>query len=415
MGSFNATCIVSNLPIEAGTPVRYLNLTGSKYHRDGNDHVCYVGGRWHLRGPAVRAKYNDYGSVEGMEESLATRVMFESLARDAVEKGVGDNQYHDVQVRPNMSQDEWLNALWEGQVFVQDDGFRRRASDGKWVGPEPKEGIPSFLRLEQLAKDFGHAPVTGYGADGLVIDEVSSGFFRVRDGRDSFGEKDARLESFAEFVRKAGYAAMVTCGTGMYSNHAEVLVAPLPAKKGDHIHASGLAKDEFRANQTTPRPVAQAMVREDVWQILLATKFEWYSGDYDLEAMKVDARKALDDISKVRKKSDGERELAMYRYETSNTDNHFWSSIRHSEGVSGFSLSQSVWLGVELAKDDTELEAYLMTVCETAYAQLIYSQLHGQWHPTTNSGQDGNWDKHRAFLTELLKIKGRWENENDEG
>jgi hypothetical protein len=41
----------------------------------------------------------------------------------------------------------------------------------------------------------------------------------------------------------------------------------------------------------------------------------------------------------------------------------------------------------------------------------VYANLHGQWHPTTNSGQDGNWKEHRAFLKALLKIKGRFEDE----
>ena len=59
MGSFNATCIVSNLPIEYGDKVRFLALTESAYHK-GNEHICYVGGRWQVRGAPIKAKYNDY-------------------------------------------------------------------------------------------------------------------------------------------------------------------------------------------------------------------------------------------------------------------------------------------------------------------------------------------------------------------
>jgi hypothetical protein len=88
MGSFNATCIVSNLAIEHGTPVRFLALTENRWHR-GNEHICYVSGRWQLRCPPLRAEYNDYGSIEHIKKRLANRVFFESLSGDCVEKGMG--------------------------------------------------------------------------------------------------------------------------------------------------------------------------------------------------------------------------------------------------------------------------------------------------------------------------------------
>src|SRR5512140_3497244 len=105
MGSFNATCIISGLPIEAGTPVRYLALTQNNTNKP-NGHSCYVHGRWQLRCPPLKAQYNDYGSIEHIKKRFTNRVFFESLSVDCVEKGVGDNQCHDVQVRPGMSRKE---------------------------------------------------------------------------------------------------------------------------------------------------------------------------------------------------------------------------------------------------------------------------------------------------------------------
>src|SRR5262245_19339326 len=156
MGCFNATCIISNLQIEARTPVRFFLLTASRLN-EGNELACYAWGRWQLRGAAVRAKYNDYGSIEDIRESLASKVMFEALSRDAVEKGVGDNQFHDLQVRPGMPREDWLKALLKGRVFVQD--FKPRL-DKIWKQPEQPEGIPSIAKLERLFAEEGLNVVT---------------------------------------------------------------------------------------------------------------------------------------------------------------------------------------------------------------------------------------------------------------
>src|ERR1700743_832840 len=120
MGSFNATCIVSGLQIEAGDEVRYLVLARNAYAPDGNGHCCYVTGRWQLHGVPIRAKYNDYGSVEDIVPGFTSDLFFKGLAMAAVEVGIGDNSCHDVAVREDMDQKSWLKALWEGRVKVDD-------------------------------------------------------------------------------------------------------------------------------------------------------------------------------------------------------------------------------------------------------------------------------------------------------
>ena len=56
-----------------------------------------------------------------------------------------------------------------------------------------------------------------------------------------------------------------------------------------------------------------------------------------------------------------------------------------------------------------ELRAYVLDMADTLYVEWAYSRLHGQWHPSTNGGQDGNWDSHRAFYLKLAEIRGQWE------
>jgi hypothetical protein len=429
MGSFNATCIVSNLPVEAGTPVRYVLLTRSRFHPDGNDHICYVSGRWQLRGPAIKAKYNDYGSIESIEESFATREMFDALNRDAVEKGVGDNQCHDVQVRAGMSRAAWLDALWEGRVFVLDE-HPVPAPEGGWKREEPKEGMPSLARLESVLRAADLPVVTAYGANGYVLDEVSSGFIRIRCGRSAeFGKKEeVLLEKALPYLHAAGYATMITCGTGAYANHAEILVAPKPAPEGVHFFVrGGIGEKVSDLERPKPRPVSQAMIREDVWQIMLGMVIDGWRGKFAFEDMKAAALLALKDIreaqvkaAELRASGDSEKlfEAAMLLLDvmddTRARRNPFLSALRDCEGVSGQSLGGAFRDALNSTKTDEELEAFTLSLAETAFVESVYAHLHGQWHPTTNGSQDGNWKAHRAFLRQLALIQGKYDGDDDD-
>jgi hypothetical protein len=506
MGSFNATCIISGLQIQAGDSVRFFLLTESKYHQ-GNDHSCYVWGRWQLRGAAVCAKYNDYGSVEDIEDSLASRAMFEALNRDAVEKGVGDNQCHDVRVRRGMSQKEWLEALWEGRVFVRDATLRLK--EGAHV--EPREGLPSLSRVEKILEGAGLKTTTIAFDAGYFIDEVANGFVRVRHGSDDVAALEKALP-----LLQASYAAMIMCGTGNYAKHAEILVAPKPGNFSMGFHED-VPLDK-------PRAVSQVMVREDVWQALLCMETQSWGGSYSLKKMKADALLWLEEAQKKLRinfsmralkarlaqsqdpidrlgavlldklgrlntltlgdaiqaaKTQGlDKEDALVaverlaRPQTANLhryyvdysgdkprfvgvdevrqqlldgayqewassikvvwaeneqaviddprglvdaslfllnepdqDNLFSGAIHRYEGVSGFSLREAFRLGLQIADNAEELQQYVLDLAEMAYVQGVYGgTLHGQWHPTTNSGQDPEWEAHRSFLVELLKI-----------
>jgi len=409
MGSFNATCIVSNLPIEAGDPVRFLALTESDLNRS-NEHCCYVTGRWQPRTAAIRACYNDYGSIEKIQEGLVERVFFKSFNADVIEKGVGDNQCHDVQVRKGMTREQWLEALWEGRVYSHPSSL-------SWVPgeslPEPEQGIPTLSRIEKA--------VTEYGEPGFVIDDVTYGFIRVRDGSFEDSQDTKALEKAMEVIRAAGYAAMIICGTGNNANKAEMLVAPKPGmvSHGDSsytLSVPGLNPEEHRKPE---RAITPAMIREDVWQILLATPVEsWGNKVYTAKTMKEWARQTLAEDREFKRqnvvKVKAQLNRIMLREDL--PDNLFRGSLRGSEGVSGFYFRQAYDLGVELATSDAELDAFVDDLAEMVFVQWAYSSLHGQWHPTTNSGQEGNWPAHREFLLNLAEIKGKWEDdEGDEG
>jgi hypothetical protein len=341
---------------------------------------------------------------------------------------------HDVQVRRGMTPKKWLEALWEGRVFVTDQDDYNPSPD--WKPEEPPEGMPSLTRIENILKTNNFPVVTDYGAKGYVVDEVSPGFLRIRLSRFEVDHEQA-LRPVIPALHAAGYAAMITCGTGSYSNHAEILVAPRPVPKGSggrdvYFHTSGLAEAaKFRALLKKPRPVSQAMIREDVWQILLQSPFSGYR-DFTFADMQSSAKEVLDEeltwkaeeeafrARDPRTIPDAERHAMETKLFRRTMDRHerdtvFRSSVRAYEGVSGFALREAFDLGLELSASREDLDRFItQDMAETAYVQLVYSRLHGQWHPSTNSGQDPAWKAHRTFLQALMKIAEDQENESEE-
>lgn len=113
MGCFSYSCSISGLPIVYGEPVIYLAL-GKVSGRDQGIGLTHA---WEPATVPIRAQYNDYGSVEELEEAPATLAFFDSLARRAVERPVGENSCHDVAITPSsMTREQWLEALWEDRV-----------------------------------------------------------------------------------------------------------------------------------------------------------------------------------------------------------------------------------------------------------------------------------------------------------
>lgn len=68
MGCWNGTCMISNLPIISGEKVKLIFLKKGHDEYIGNAAVCYPVGLLKPLNMALTAVYNDYGSVEKIEE-----------------------------------------------------------------------------------------------------------------------------------------------------------------------------------------------------------------------------------------------------------------------------------------------------------------------------------------------------------
>jgi hypothetical protein len=133
MGCFSFTCAISGLPIDAGDKVRYCLLTEGPYPEERKHHIH---DEWAPRTWPLRAVYNDYGSVEKVEKGAAKDAWMDGFRFDAVTKGWGENQSHDVATSKKMTWSTLLYAIWEGRLSVRRiRGFS--SLDPDIVVPEP--------------------------------------------------------------------------------------------------------------------------------------------------------------------------------------------------------------------------------------------------------------------------------------
>lgn len=119
MGCFDYRCAISGLPIKWHDPVRFMLMVKNPgpYVAMACD-AAHDDSLWKPRCIPIKARYNDYGSVEGMK-GLELDLMLEGLRRDIVPREQGENEYHDVPVSVDMPLEELLRALWETRVLVK--------------------------------------------------------------------------------------------------------------------------------------------------------------------------------------------------------------------------------------------------------------------------------------------------------
>lgn len=244
MGSFSITCCISDLTIGAGDEVRWFLLTENPY----NSGVVNSHDLWFPRSIPLKAKYNDYGSIEEYDtKAPAIAAIRGCLDQDMIEQGVGDNTIHDVATRKGMEFDAILNAVGERRLKVSRQTWRTHLPSA-----EPERGIPTLGRVESLLEQEGIAKA--------LVDERGHGWIRVREP--AF-RSTTLLEKALPILQKH-FAAMLTSGTGCYSDFAEIQVMPKPALS-DQGYAISHLKDE---PQELPLLNQQAMILEPVWQAL---------------------------------------------------------------------------------------------------------------------------------------------------
>lgn len=269
MGSFAFTCCISDMPIEYGENVRWFLLAENPFR---DNLPVYMSDLWFPRSIPVRAKYNDYGSIEGYNpDDPAIWATLEMLKQDMVEVGWGNNQCHDVPTQKGMGFGPTLEALWEGRLQIERDPALFRFSHPSTedeIEEHTHKGMPTIRRVAKLLMDEGFkvaGPDTG--AVGYLLEQKEPGWIRVRSG--GYDRKEPALKKILPILQER-YAAMVTVGTGSYSDDAEIQVMPRPKGPKDDGHIL-MGRDPRKKE---PLTVYQAMVHSEVWDTLIKRKFE---------------------------------------------------------------------------------------------------------------------------------------------
>ena len=334
MGSFDYTCAISGLPIGGGTPVRFFLLQSSPYSPGGN----YADGDlvWYLRAPPIRAKYSDYGSVRDVhpDDVPIANLWLDGLQIDLLEKGVGDNTYHDPAARKSMSIEEMIEALRACRLEVRPklETKEQRIAYEKEMGRYTSKqkiarGIPTLRRVEKVISGagsieytidasnivrgpggpyqftpseyasfdprnphFGGTRIEGREAEtyslnisalgntqhSFIVDELQKGEIRVRvGGMPSDIESRLRLYGLVKKLQKR-YSAMVSPGEYGYG---ELLIHPKPGTKCSDGDAFSFHAKYARQAEAEPQKLLlrHAMVREDVWQGLCKFSVEGWT------------------------------------------------------------------------------------------------------------------------------------------
>jgi len=409
MGHFSFTCTVSNLPIRGGDKIRFFLLTENPY----GERPCYMHDVWFPRTFPLKAKYNDYGSVEEVEEGPVRDVWMEGFQRDLIEVGFGDNSFHDLPATKDMSFDKLLEALWEQRVKVKRSTeivalelYEKEMEKKGMREPTPPSDRPGIPTLRSVMAVIKAADLPLYGdttGKGYLVDDVDWGKVRVRwDWRGHEGTE--HLEKLAALL--TDYATMISAGTGTYPHAAELTVCPKPGTKDFH----GGSRLEDRNKE--PLAVRYGMIREDVWQALLTQPIE---GRYDFELKSYKSLTIDDYRAGVRKFAEAKPKDPLYSF---GVDHDLVDSCPGSWIAAKSAIPFTVGLGEQwilLSRQGALTESFMDTVAEFAFISSHLQTLRHWWKPSYSVGpQEAEWDVQKTYLLQMLKVVDEHLKEDEE-
>lgn len=118
MGSWNHTCVISNLHIHSGQDVVVFLLLKNNNSDDGS--FCYGNALYDVMPLPFYGKYDDYGGVEECH-GFGLPIILEELKGRLYKFGQGPNDYHDCEVTPeNLTVEKLFEADHENRLGIQD-------------------------------------------------------------------------------------------------------------------------------------------------------------------------------------------------------------------------------------------------------------------------------------------------------
>lgn len=116
MGSWNATCALSNLPILSGDPCVFLILTRNPYN-DGSEQGNYHNAFWFVRSVPLFGTYDDYGGMTWDEEE---KPLTKSIENQFKLDFLLQSPQNPNEVVPEFEFSDFLNWFAGGRVSAKD-------------------------------------------------------------------------------------------------------------------------------------------------------------------------------------------------------------------------------------------------------------------------------------------------------
>lgn len=398
MGSFDFTCTFSNLPIRDGDDVKYLLLTENPY--EDRMSACYSHDYYVPRTWPLRAKYNDYGSIDYYDEtSPGVYALIEGLKQDLLEVGVGDNTIHDVPAKKGMSMEQTLTALQGSRLRVVREyrNYQFLTKPGPVDDAIFPKGLPTLSRIEKILQEAGH---TVQREDGYLVDEREYGWVRVRRGGHQNNLDDLKkvLPLFQQ-----NYAAMMTVGTGHYSWSGEIQIMPLPDQPGtpDKQKIFGIHRGD---SDKKPLWVSQAMVRADVWDAILKLPF---CKNTNYSQVREEIQKEW--VEATTEKETSERDLWLKQLKKEHNSSYAVSLLHKGEVPLLVGLAEHFKIVVARHRlqpfSAIQITEFLDDVAAYAYLHDILYYVRYWFRPSFSCGpQFGDFEKHQLWHQTLMSL-----------
>lgn len=303
-----------------------------------------------------------------------------------------------------MTFSQMLEAVWEGRIKVSGNIREPFISDSldelKGYAPKDKEGVPTLANIEALICEQGYSIYDGGSYDNafMVDEEDYSNSGRVRVRTAGYSSKVGDLKKLATAVKKAGYATMVTKGTGPYAEAVDLLIRPMPGTKDYHHVNRSLDDRELY--------VGQCMIREEVWQVLV-NESKRYLKKHREEAAKTWEALIPVPIPDSLDLESIEPGFKDFMNKLRREANEFGRMYSKDEIPFTVGLGKAFEVVVKNHENITaeEKEYFIQTAAELACVQITLSNIRGMWKPThANGPQFGEWGLHARVLKEFQTI-----------
>lgn len=287
--SYYPACAASGLMIRRSGAFAYGFLVTWESPWGEDDEIV-----WSVRSPAVfgtvaeRGRFWPEDRATGAADSAILDAWLKVLDADRIERGTGDNSYHDVPVRNGADWEAvqktisyrrlWVNGLdWEADLA--EEAAEEASVFAKHLTPEQQEQFfPKQRKMPPWLPTLHSVEAALGSGSGYLIDEVFDGC-AVRVRYEGYAPEGTRLDDAIPRLQAAGFAAVHTAGMGGYAWGGQLLV--FAAQKEDWKEdVYGPPTVDWlpqvrRINTRRARGrVGLCLIHAGVWDAILAAKGE---------------------------------------------------------------------------------------------------------------------------------------------